>query len=153
MKNNSEISERITEIIEYLSIKPNAFAQKLGYDRSQTIYDIINKKSAPSYDFFNRFMNSEYSEIISIKWLLTGSGIKEVESSQKIAEEPFCKYIPSPPPCRECALKDQMIEILNREIATQAEFIKFMQGSASPPKLEVSKAAESPVKYGQKRKA
>lgn len=55
-------------------ISPNFFAQKLGYTRSQTIYDITNGKSAPSYDFFKRFMLSEYSAIYNIDWLITGRG-------------------------------------------------------------------------------
>lgn len=52
----------------------NAFANRLGYERAQTVYDIVNGKSAPSYDFFKRFQLSEYSDIISIDWLLTGRG-------------------------------------------------------------------------------
>lgn len=71
---NTEISARIAEIIDYTGSTPNNFAKILGYARSQTIYDIINGKSAPSYDFFRRFMISEFSEIINIKWLLTGEG-------------------------------------------------------------------------------
>ena len=38
---NTEISERISKLIEALGIKPNAFALALGYNRSQTIYDIV----------------------------------------------------------------------------------------------------------------
>jgi len=71
---NTEISERITLIIRSLSLTPNAFASALGYQRSQTIYDIINGKSAPSYDFFRRFMLSPYSRQVNIDWLLTGRG-------------------------------------------------------------------------------
>lgn len=71
---NTEISERVSLIIQRLSPNPNSFATDLGYVKSQTIYDIINGKSAPSYDFFRRFMLSEYSGIISINWLLTGRG-------------------------------------------------------------------------------
>jgi transcriptional regulator with XRE-family HTH domain len=74
MTKNSEISERITLMLSTLSLSPNSFAKKLGYERSQTIYDIINGKSAPSYDFFKRFQVSEYSETIQIDWLLTGRG-------------------------------------------------------------------------------
>ncbi len=73
-KKNAEISARIAEMIENLGLKPNSFAKALGYGRAQTIYDIINGKSAPSYDFFYKFATSEYSEIIDIMWLLTGIG-------------------------------------------------------------------------------
>jgi hypothetical protein len=133
MKNNSEISERITEIIEYLSINPNLLAKNLGYERSQTIYDIIKKKSAPSYDFFQRFMSSEYSDKISIKWLFTGDG--KISDVKKLDSEQI-----GSPPCEKCKLKDELIESLRREIETQGQFIKHLQ------------AQNSPIESGQKRK-
>ena len=71
---DTEISERVSLIIHTLALTPNGFASNLGYERSQTIYDIINGKSAPSYDFFRRFMLSPYSRKINIDWLLTGRG-------------------------------------------------------------------------------
>lgn len=73
-KENADISARLTDVLNYLSVTKNAFALKIGYERAQTVYDIINGKSAPSYDFFRRFQMSEYSEIINIDWLLTGRG-------------------------------------------------------------------------------
>lgn len=91
----TEISARIAEILAKEGLTPNNFASKLGYSRSQTIYDIINGKSAPSYDFFNRFAISEYSETYSLDWLLTGRGEMNKEkieifseSSQFLAQEP-----------------------------------------------------------------
>lgn len=71
---NADISARIAEILDYIGESKNAFALKLGYERAQTVYDIINGKSAPSYDFFKKFQFSEYSEIINTDWLLTGRG-------------------------------------------------------------------------------
>ena len=71
---NAEISARIAEILQYTGDTRNSFAVKLGYDRAQTVYDIINMKSAPSYDFFRRFSISEYSDIVDLKWLLSGRG-------------------------------------------------------------------------------
>ncbi|MGE4587755.1 MAG: hypothetical protein AB7D05_10480 [Mangrovibacterium sp.] len=72
---SAEISERVHMMIQSLNITPNSFATNLGYERSQTIYDIIKGKSAPSYGFFRRFMLSPYSQIINIDWLLTGRGV------------------------------------------------------------------------------
>lgn len=88
-KKNTEISERIKLVIDFLCVTPNEFAKKLNYERSQTIYDILNCKSAPSFDFFNRLFNSEYSEIISSDWLITGKGEmkKEVEKKDGIRIE------------------------------------------------------------------
>ncbi|MBI9061806.1 MAG: helix-turn-helix transcriptional regulator [Marinilabiliaceae bacterium] len=71
---NTEISARVTQVIEYLKITKSDFAKKLNYSRAQSIYDIINGKSAPSYDFFNRLFNTEYSALIDATWLITGKG-------------------------------------------------------------------------------
>ena len=71
---NTEISARIAEIIEKIGENPSSFAKRLGYSRAQTIYDILNGKSAPSYDFFNRFANAEFSAKINLQWLLAGRG-------------------------------------------------------------------------------
>ena len=70
----AEISARIMKVIEYLGETPNSFASKLGYARAQTIYDIRDMKSAPSYDFFQKFSNSEFSVIVNTDWLLAGKG-------------------------------------------------------------------------------
>lgn len=74
MKENTEISERIGLIIDYLDVSKNDFAKSLGYNRSQAIYDIVNGKAKPSYDFFSKFMDSEYSETFNLDWIVTGKG-------------------------------------------------------------------------------
>lgn len=81
----AEISARITQVIEYLGETPNSFATKLGYSRAQTVYDILKMKSAPSYDFFQRFSNTGYSAIIEFDWLLTGrkAMLKQNVSNEK----------------------------------------------------------------------
>ena len=71
---NAEISARIAEILQYTGDTRNGFAVKLGYERAQTVYDVMNMKSAPSYDFFRRFSISEYSDTIDLKCLLSGEG-------------------------------------------------------------------------------
>lgn len=71
---NSTISERIAEILAFTGENKNSFAKKLGYDRAQTVYDVINGKSSPSFDFLRKFQMSEFSETINIEWLLTGKG-------------------------------------------------------------------------------
>jgi len=86
-KENSEIYERIFLIIKRLSADTLSFANDLGYNNAQIVDDIINANSAPTYDFFKRFMLSDYSEIISINWLLTGRGkmIIDTESDNNLA--------------------------------------------------------------------
>ncbi|NLN33836.1 MAG: transcriptional regulator [Flavobacteriaceae bacterium] len=74
MKNNTGISERILRMIDFLGVSKNDFANKLGYNRSQAIYDITSGKSKPSFDFFERLSNSEYSEIFSLDWIISEKG-------------------------------------------------------------------------------
>lgn len=101
MEKNTEISERIEEMLIYLGINRNSFAQNIGYERSQTLYDIISGKSKPSYDFFLKFSISEYSEIININWLINGRGSMlkqnkeyevEKDSSLIISEPKVSRY-------------------------------------------------------------
>lgn len=69
---NTEIAARIAAIISREKITTNAFAMQLGYSRAQTIYDILNGKSAPSCDFFSKFINSEYSARYRLEWIIEG---------------------------------------------------------------------------------
>ena len=71
---NAGISARIKGVIDFFKDTPNGFAIKLGYKRSQTVYDILSAKSAPSYDFFNRFINAGFSDKINMDWLIGGKG-------------------------------------------------------------------------------
>ncbi|MCL2290858.1 MAG: hypothetical protein FWC34_09200 [Bacteroidetes bacterium] len=74
MKKNTGFSERLKKVIDYLNITPNDFGKKLGYDRSQTVYDALNGRCKPSFDFIFRIINTEYSAIINTDWLVSGSG-------------------------------------------------------------------------------
>ena len=74
MKKNTDFSDRLQKLIEHLGVTQNALGQKLGYDRSQTIYDLVNGKCKPSFDFIQKILNSDISETISIDWLVTGRG-------------------------------------------------------------------------------
>lgn len=90
MKKNTNISERINYLIEYQGITINDFAKKIGYGRSQAVYDIINGKSKPSFDFFDKLYNSEFSESINAEWLLTGNG--EMIKNSRMVNEPAAVY-------------------------------------------------------------
>ncbi len=89
---NAEISARIDEVICLLHTNPNKFANALGYKRAQTIYDILDGKSAPSYDFFNRFTMSGYSVFINLRWLLTGCGSPINEEAYYESDLPIIKH-------------------------------------------------------------
>ncbi|NDW19717.1 transcriptional regulator [Dysgonomonas sp. 216] len=81
MKKNTDVSERLEQMIDFLGVNRNAFAKSLGYERSQVVYDIINGKAKPSFDFFERLLDSEYSDKINIDWLISekGSMIKQID--------------------------------------------------------------------------
>lgn len=88
---NAEISARVDELICILHTNPNKFANALGYNRAQTIYDILDGKSAPSYDFFKRFTMSGYSVFINLRWLLTGKGSPIIEETYYKSDLPIIK--------------------------------------------------------------
>ena len=88
---NAEISARIDDVICILHTNPNKFANALGYSRAQTIYDILEGKSAPSYDFFKRFTMSGYSVFINLRWLLSGEGNPIVEERYLESDLPIIK--------------------------------------------------------------
>ena len=88
---NAEIAARIDEVICLLHTNPNKLANALGYSRAQTIYDILNGKSAPSYDFFRRFCESGYSVFINLRWLFTGKGNPLIEETYLQSDLPIIK--------------------------------------------------------------
>lgn len=124
MKKNTEISERISQLIDYLEVSPNFFSKKLGYERSQTIYDIKNAKSAPSFDFFYRLFSSEYSEIINPKWLFTGTGNivlrREMVSSAENKDT-------NSGPCQQCELRERLLHAQDEQIRLLNERLSELQ--------------------------
>ena len=131
MKKITNISERIKEIIDTLGISRNEFATKLGYNRSQNIYDIVNGKSKPSFDFFEKFLNSEYSETISIKWLITGN-----DEMNLIKKE--CNNDDKP-------ISDQLIEIQKELIAYKDKEINELKKEIA--RLKKSQTTKDHIKY------
>lgn len=121
-KNITDISVRIKEVIDYLSITPNRFSKSLGYERTQTIYDILNSKSAPSFDFFNRLYNSEYSELINPIWLLTGKGLMTDKLKHCLTEN-------LSPQCHLCKAKEQTIIALKESNNSLKELILLYKQS------------------------
>lgn len=122
---NAEISARIAEILDYFSESKNAFALKLGYERAQTVYDIINGKSAPSYDFFKKFQFSEYSEMINTDWLLTGRGsmLKGDDVSQMSDKAPTTTSLSSEPSVYYNMYKEKDKEV--KSLAEQLGALKY----------------------------
>lgn len=88
MQKNTDFSERIMQVIDFVGDTKNEFAKKLGYERSQSIYDIVNGKSKPSFDFFEKLLNSEYSEIVNIEYIISGKGnLDKTKSKENLIKE------------------------------------------------------------------
>ncbi len=103
MKEKTDFTLIISQIIEYLGVTRNDFAKTLGYKRSQSIYDISSGKSRPSFDFFERFFKSDYRNIFNPNWIFTGQGEmlkqaylteEDVLHSVKETEQSYCKGVP-----------------------------------------------------------
>lgn len=88
---NAEISARVGQMIDLLHTNPNKLANALGYGRAQTIYDILNGKAAPSYDFFKRFLASGYAAFINLRWLISGEGSPIIEETYYQSDLPIIK--------------------------------------------------------------
>lgn len=88
---NAEISARVDQMINLLHTNPNKLANALGYGRAQTIYDILNGKAAPSYDFFKRFLASGYAAFINLRWLISGEGSPIIEETYYQSDLPIIK--------------------------------------------------------------
>ena len=110
----TKISDRVKIIIENEKVTINKFSQNLGYDRSQTIHDIINSKSNPSYDFFYKFAKSEYSEIYDLYWLITGEGSMHKADTAVMSG--------TAPPDR-----DEVVRLLREKVADQQKIIGLLE--------------------------
>lgn len=115
MEKNIDISERILEMLDFLDVNRHKFAINLGYKRAQMLYDVINHKAKPSYDFFERFINSEYSDIINIEWLISGKGEMVKSERNKTAQHELI------------AVKDQLIASKDENIAILKKQIAFLE--------------------------
>ncbi len=87
----ADISERISAVIAHNHVSINKFAIKLGYKRAQSVYDIVNGKVLPSFDFLYKFTTSEFSEKINIRWLISGEGEMLIDDDSRL-EEPVARY-------------------------------------------------------------
>lgn len=141
MEKNTGISERVSQLIDFLGINANEFAKKLGYKRSQTIYDILTGKSAPSFDFFYRLLNTEYSEFLNLEWLIAekGSITKEIAKSE-VSDVGRSKYYLENKDInyketiealhKVIAAQDKTIQALEMVIASKSEGKKTLTGPA-----------------------
>ena len=100
-------------IVDNEGITIAKFSQNLGYERSQTIHDIVNAKSNPSYDFFYKFVKSEFSAIYNLYWLITGEG--SMYRSPAVMNE-------APPPDR-----DEVVRLLREKVADQQKIIGLLE--------------------------
>jgi len=67
-------SDRIKMVIDNEGFNSNNLSKKLGYPRSQTVYNIINGKVFPSFDFLYRLFSTKEFDKYDPVWLITGRG-------------------------------------------------------------------------------
>jgi len=127
MNKNKEISERILQMIDFLKVSKYEFSKKLNYSRPQSVYNIIDGRSNPSYDFFLKLKESEYGELFNIDWLITGNGemvnlvdYKTIEQD-RIVNEPGRPYTDSDGNIIK-KLKSELIGVSSDEF-TEAEYL------------------------------
>lgn len=133
-KNITDVSGRLLLLIKYLNFNPNSFAKMLGYNRGQVIYDILNNKAKPSFDFFYKLLNADISVKINITWLITGEGpmLREEDAKSDLDRVP---ETPSKPQhgatqiaaCPQCTAKDKIIASQEATIEAQKETIKLLK--------------------------
>ena len=135
---NSGISERISEMVVNLGVSINQFAIILGYKRSQAVYDMINRKAKPSFDFFYKLLNSEYSKKIDIEYLITGRKRNQPQKGFDIqqGDSVFLDLF------RE---KEKEVKELNREIGKLQQVVEQLK-KGSPP-TSYGMVAESELKF------
>src|SRR5690625_4027494 len=88
MINNSDINERVLQLIEYKSgNNQKKFAESIGF-APQVISNIVSgRKSKPSYDVLNAIITSFVD--INSEWLLTGEGSMLKDGSDDIYIQPL----------------------------------------------------------------
>lgn len=105
MQKNTEISERLLYVIEEKGVKPNKYAQSLGYKRAQTLYDALNK-GIFGLDLLKRIAESS----VDVNWLLTGK--KSEGGDIQIIQDQYKTY----GNCPECEKKQRHIDMLFNQL-------------------------------------
>lgn len=88
------INQRIRDLIKFLNLNPNQFAKKLGYERGEKIYKIVNDLHEPGYDLIRDI--AQKIENVNSEWLLTGIG--EMFKNSLVTSDPQSKYGLKPMP-------------------------------------------------------
>lgn len=97
MNTYDTVNQRVTLIInDYLKLKDDEAARLLNVSR-QTITNIANSRSKPSYDVLNALILA--SPKLNARWLLTGDGemlLGEQAQPQSTTPKAFCPPKPYP---------------------------------------------------------
>lgn len=142
---NTEISERIKNLLIILELNANSFAKALGYERSQAVYDMLNGKAAPSFDFFSKILNSEYSDKINIQWIIDGKGEPLLNTApDKEKKRPVQSHdgVPLIPASALAGIGEGALTIMDHEVDqryvipefSKADFLIRVKGSSMYPK-------------------
>jgi peptidoglycan hydrolase CwlO-like protein len=82
-----KFNERILLIIEKEKLTVPILSKKLGYPRTQTVYNVINGKVFPSFDFLFRLFSSKMFDKYDPVWLITGKGNMLKKEEYLISDE------------------------------------------------------------------
>lgn len=118
---NKEISARLQYLIDFLHVTPQEFARKLGYPRAQNVYDMLSGKAKPSFQFWEKFFNSEYSEKINGIWLITGKGSMSTNNGFVVVQEPSTNEVKD--------LQTELIAAQRKIIELQSELLQVMNNN------------------------
>lgn len=142
---NTEIPERLKSLLVILELNANSFAKALGYERSQAVYDMLNGKAAPSFDFFSKILNSEYSDKINIQWIIDGKGEPLLNAAPDKEEKRLVQShdgVPLIPASALAGIGEGALTIMDHEVDqryvipefSKADFLIRVKGSSMYPK-------------------
>lgn len=113
--------ERINAILQYYEINAKVFAERIGMDRPQAIYDIINEKTKTITDKMANKIISVFSDI-NKSWLLTGEG--EMIKDAAFAEADILED-------KHKAPLQRILQLLSEEGISLADFTRCVHSSES----------------------
>ena len=127
------INVRISELIETLEGgSQKNFSRKTGIAASSINGIVGSRQSDPSSKLLNSVLLTYKN--VNANWLLTGDGemLKSDESNSNAEMEIFSNlknHNYSETECRECKLKDKIIDSMEQQILTQSKLISYLEGN------------------------
>ena len=121
--------DRITAILTYYDLSAKALSEKIGMDRPQAIYDIINGKTQSITEKMASKIISVFSEI-SKSWLMSGEGEMIKNSRSSTPDHTFSLQTDRPIDNQEIPLYDYnatagLVAIFNDNALEPTDFLRI----------------------------